>query len=76
MNRPLTARDRDMLIQRQRDYRASKMRRDHEVEMLLDAGVPLPEAIQVADAAMADRRTGSRARKAIRPVERPVLRLV
>lgn len=44
----ITNRDRENLIKRERAYRAAKMRRDHEIELLLDAGIELAEAIKIA----------------------------
>ena len=44
----ITNRDRERLIKRQSAYRAAKMRRDHEIEMLLDAGIELAEALKIA----------------------------
>lgn len=38
----------DRLQAQSRAYRASKLRRDHEIELMLAAGVPLAEAIQRA----------------------------
>lgn len=45
----ITARDKDRLMAQSRDYRASKLRRDHEIELLLNANIPLAEAIAIVD---------------------------
>lgn len=44
----ITERDRQRLIQQGRAYRAAKMRRDHEIELLMNAGIELAEAIKIA----------------------------
>lgn len=44
----ITERDREQLIRQGRDYRAAKLRRDHEIELLLDAGIELAEALKIA----------------------------
>jgi len=45
----MTNRDRERLIKQDRDRRAARMRRDHEIELLLDAGIELAEAIRIVD---------------------------
>lgn len=52
--RNISPRDADRLIDRQRSYIASKMNRDHEIELLLDAGIELAEAISIVDRRLAD----------------------
>lgn len=49
MNRPLTSRQIDQLKSQHRAYRAAKMSRDYELELLLNAGVPLAEARELVD---------------------------
>lgn len=48
-----TARDIERIERDHRAYRASKMSRDHEIELLLGAGVSLPEALKIVDGANA-----------------------
>ena len=45
----ITPRDRERLMAQSRAYRASKMQRDHEIELLLNANIPLAEAIAIVD---------------------------
>lgn len=50
MHRPLTDRDITRLEAECRAHRAAKLQRDHDLDLLLNAGVSLAEALRILDA--------------------------
>ena len=44
---------REIAIAKANAHRFAKMRRDHEIELLLDANIPLAEAIEIVDRKLA-----------------------
>lgn len=50
--------DRKAFLDRCNARRDAQMRRSHEIELLLDAGLDLAEAIEIADKTMSSRAPG------------------